>query len=116
VPTSARPDRLSRAEPTAVLDPPAPPAAAEPGPDALSQPDEPGPAPEAGAIAAPPASEPARDQAPPPGAADDGELLRQVQTLAADLQALVAELQGRGVIGAGWQQPAAPPEQETMPR
>lgn len=63
-----------------------------------------------------PAAEPEPAPAPALDAVERDELLRRLQGLAADLQALTAELQERGVLRADWQQPAQPPEQETIPR
>jgi hypothetical protein len=43
------------------------------------------------------------------------QLLRRLDELATQMQALVSELRERGVIDADWRAPA-PPEQETMSR
>jgi sec-independent protein translocase protein TatB len=115
-PASPRPDRLSYTEPTSVLGPPRPIVSNGP----LDQP--------ADTHAEELAERRARlHDAPEPADAtaaerdrvDDIEreqLLRRLDDLAAQVQALVGELQGRGVIGADWRQPAPPPEQETIPR
>lgn len=50
------------------------------------------------------------------GAADDGALLRRLEGLVADMQALVEELQGRGLIGPDWQLPSQASQQESITR
>jgi sec-independent protein translocase protein TatB len=80
--------RANFSEPTSLFDPPAPAA---------------------------PASAVEQEPAAEPGQPEDRELLQRLNELSTGLQALVSELQSRGVIGPDWQQPA-PSEQETMPR
>jgi sec-independent protein translocase protein TatB len=99
VPAAAHPGRLALVEPTTALGTPAPPV----GDQQFAEPPAP---PEA----------PALNGAAPLDAAGREQLLRRLQALAADLQALTAELRERGVIGADWQLPAHPPEQETLSR
>ncbi|GAB4442322.1 MAG: twin-arginine translocase TatA/TatE family subunit [Chloroflexi bacterium OHK40] len=113
VPASARPNRLAATEPTDVLSPaPAQDARAAylaerrqrlhdaPPPDDIPAP-----------------AEPPTTGGPADLAEDErARLLRQLQSLTADLQALVGELQARGILGPDWQPPSQPREQETMSR
>lgn len=105
VPAAAHPGRLALAEPTAALGTPAPPV----GDQQFAEP----PPPEAPAAPEPP---PAHNGVAPLDEAAHERLLLRLQALAAELQALTAELRERGVIGADWQLSARPPEQETMSR
>lgn len=114
-PASPPADPLSRTEPTSVLGPPRPVATNGPLDQPLDVRTE-----ELAASDQQPheASEPADATALDRDRADDPEheqLLRRLDELTAQLHALVSELQGRGVIGADWRQPA-PPEQETLSR
>lgn len=112
-PASPRPGRMSATEPTTVLGPPRPVATSGP----LDQPADTG--------AEELAEQPSRLQDAPadavaegrdrPDSLDTAQLLRRLEELTVQMQALVGELQGRGVIDADWRAPA-PPEQETMPR
>lgn len=67
---------------------------------------------------APAAPDVPRDQpeSPAPSVAERDELLLQIQTLSADLHALIAELHERGLIGAGWRGAEVEREQESLSR
>jgi sec-independent protein translocase protein TatB len=54
---------------------------------------------------------PSRPSAPPPA---DAELAQRLQQIAADMQALMAELQARGHLGPDWQPPSQAAEQEAV--
>jgi sec-independent protein translocase protein TatB len=115
VPAAAQPNRLALAEPTSALGAPGPSAGDQPTEelidaraeylrsrrDALADEAEPDPSLE------PPVA---------PTAPEPDQLLLRVQALAAELQALTAELQERGVLRPGWQAPERAHAQETMPR
>jgi hypothetical protein len=54
--------------------------------------------------------------AEPAAPADDAQLAQRIQQIAADMQALVSELQARGHLGPSWQSPSQATEQEIVSR
>ncbi|MBX0329310.1 twin-arginine translocase TatA/TatE family subunit [Oscillochloris sp. ZM17-4] len=88
VPAAARPTKLVAAEPTDVFAPLRP--------------------------AAEPIVEPAPDRAAEASPGADEQIALRIQQIAADLQALMAELQARGQLGPDWQPPSQTHEQEAV--
>lgn len=132
VPAAAAPNRLAYTAPTTALGAPAPPVGDQQFAEAPAAPEANGPAPQPGAPderveylrrrrealhdAPPPDPAPVQNGVAAHDEAGHEQLLLRLHALAADLQALTAELRERGVIGADWRLPDQPAEQETMPR
>ncbi len=109
----------SAAEPTIAPPRPAEPAPAEQAPSPTISPTPAGQTvPAAGRPTKVVAAEPTNVLAPPrpaPAAPPaDGRIARRLQQIAADLQALTAELQARGHLGTDWQPPSQEAEQEAV--
>lgn len=114
VQAAARPNRIAATEPTNLLNPPAPAPEAELPPLPRHRQDLHAPAerdPDIPAHA--PLITPGQE---PPQADESQRLVGQLQSLVTDMQALVAELQERGLIGSDWQPPSQARPQETISR
>ena len=116
VPAAARPDRLALTEPTSVLGPAPASAEVDAGDERASYLAERRQSLHDAPVLDDPALSVSPDPDIPPAESEHELLLRRLGELSAELQALVGELQERGVIGAGWRESAQASEQETLAR